>query len=158
MLSVCLLTPLSFCVEIVSACAKLAILDGTAVKVVGTVALVFYTVVPLFALRACSSSTKEIVQQNARQKEDSSYQEELADFNKKALASKINEVTAQSDCYEQRLSRESPGYQASVINILLMPFEEAYWWWKTFLMLEKALLAAVILLDVSSFWATGEIK
>ena len=123
---------------------------------VGACTLILYTVLPLVALLISTFSTKKAVQQNARQKDDSSYKEELADINKQALSSKVNEVTAQGDRYGQRLSRDSPGYKASVINILLMPFEEAYWWWKTFLMLEKALLAVVILLDVSSFWATGE--
>ncbi|GMI11467.1 hypothetical protein TrVE_jg10549 [Triparma verrucosa] len=85
--------------------------------------------------------------------EVSTYQDSLGIFSKKAVESKINEVTPKkgketwhaSPRWEQRLTRDSPGYKASVTAVLIAPYEEEFWWWKFALMLEKALLAIIVL-------------
>ena len=103
------------------ACATLLVFEVTAVKVVGRILLPFYVLVPIWRLRREAASVKLVVTEAAY---GQSYQDSLVVFSKKAVESRISEVTAKELRREQRLSRDSPGYRASVAAVLIAPFEE----------------------------------
>ena len=136
----------------VSTCTKLLVTEETAEKVVGGILLPFYVLVPLWKLRGGAASVKAAVKEVAGEQ---SYQDSLGIFSKKAVESKINEVTAKDQRKDQKLSRDSPGYKASVTAVLISPYEEEFWWWKIVLMLEKALLAMIVLVGAPSWFAVG---
>ena len=64
-------------------------------------------------------------------------------------------VATGRDREEQVLTKETAGYKAAVISVQLTSFEEKYWWWKLFLMLERAVLAILVLIRASSWIAAG---
>ncbi|GMH86286.1 hypothetical protein TrVE_jg9121 [Triparma verrucosa] len=45
-------------------------------------------------------------------------------------------------------------YKAAVVGVILGSFEEKYWWWKVWLLLERAVLAVVVLTGVNPIAAT----
>ncbi|GMH78261.1 hypothetical protein TrST_g5046 [Triparma strigata] len=102
----------------VSSCTKLLVAQETAEKIVGGILLPFYVLVPLWKLRGGAASVKAAIKEAAGEQ---SYQDSLGIFSKKAVKSKINEVTLKkgkeewhdSPRWEQRLTRDSPGYKAS---------------------------------------------
>ncbi|GMH86679.1 hypothetical protein TrVE_jg10709 [Triparma verrucosa] len=95
----------------VSACTKLLVAEETVEKIMGGILLPFYVLVPLWKLRGEAAFIKAAVKEAAGEQ---SYQDSLSIFSKEAVESKINEVATGYDKNSQRLSRDSPGYKASV--------------------------------------------
>ena len=81
----------------VSACTKLLVAEETAEKIVGGILLPFYVLVPLWKLRGGAASVKTAVKEAAGEQ---SYKESLGIFSKKAVESKINEVTPRKNSTE----------------------------------------------------------
>ncbi|GMI13632.1 hypothetical protein TrLO_g8560 [Triparma laevis f. longispina] len=137
----------------VSACTKLLVAEATVEKVAGGILLHFYVFVPLWRLQGGAASAKAAVKETASEEghryteklydfaehkynmvskvigggEICTYKDSLGVFGKKAVESKTNEVTGQYKRGAQRLLRDSSGYKASVVAVLIAPFEEEYW-------------------------------
>ncbi|GMH71347.1 hypothetical protein TrST_g3334 [Triparma strigata] len=108
---------------------------------------IIYILVPLLALGHTGFTVKKFVSEVAK-REDISYKESLARIGKEADESVI-------DMSVVDLSRDCPGYKASIVANLLAPYEEKFWWWKIFLLSEKGALATVIFCKTSSWVPVG---
>ena len=133
----------------------------------------------MWKLFRCASPIKTAVKESA--KDGQSYEVSLEHFNRQAIESKIDDAnegedTSEAEEEENRtyqnpywnpnmnrnyengdpnwkhmLTRDSPGYKASVAAVLIAPYEENYWFWKIGLMFEKALLAIIVLAQSPSW-------
>lgn len=130
----------------VSACTELVKM-GQAGTVVGCILLPFYAIVPLWRLWICGIAAKDLIHEAALRNKRS-YEQCIPDFTEEAIEEKFKEI-------DYALSRQSVGYKAAIINMLVAPYEEKFWWWKIFILGEKAALAIIIITEMSAWWAVG---
>ncbi|GMH54097.1 hypothetical protein TrRE_jg11604, partial [Triparma retinervis] len=130
-----------------------AVYEKEVKNTIGSILLPFYVILPLLVLTRAAQQANAAVKVEATN--GRTYKDSIDVFRKKAVESRINEVTAKENMEKQRLSRDSPGYRASVAAVLIAPYEEKFWWWKIFLMFEKALLAIIVLVGASSWVAVA---
>lgn len=127
----------------INACMKIINMQTTAAVIVGIILLLLYALGPLFYLGRYTVATKKALKDEVN--EITNYQQVIDEYPIK-LQSTLERIFAEPEAEE-----DASGIRvhAPVVQILIGSFEERYHWWEIALMLERALLAIVVLSGVS---------
>ncbi|GMH63299.1 hypothetical protein TL16_g03676 [Triparma laevis f. inornata] len=118
--------------------------------VIGGLLMPVYVLLPLYKLGRSAFSIRAAVKAErlpplSMTVPHLTYKEGLTTIRKKALESKLNEVTPTHLRPDQKLTCDSYAYKAAVSAVLVSPYEQNYWFWKIFSLLEKTTLTFVVL-------------
>ncbi|GMH97055.1 hypothetical protein TrST_g6941 [Triparma strigata] len=145
---ICYLSGINACMEIIKQ-------QTTAAVVIGVILLIFYVLVPLFYIGWYSFRTKDALMNEVN--EITNYQQVVTKYPKK-LQTELERIFAEREATQEEAKEKEAGTTgveifAPVVQILIGSFEERFYWWKLALMLERALLAIVVLSGVSPLFA-----
>ncbi|GMH91020.1 hypothetical protein TL16_g11937 [Triparma laevis f. inornata] len=120
----------------------------------GFLLLIGYTFIPLIVMFRCAKNVKNTL------KSGNMYQTDL-DAMAKRFRDEVDLSTTDVDVesgspkkiVEQKSEIETNSFKFAVVGVLLSSFKENFWWWKVNQMLERGILACVIMLEWSPWIA-----
>ena len=129
-------------------------------RVIGFILLPFYVFGPILYLfvigkRVKDSLIVDVPEGSNKEGRAKAYRRALDKVQEMAKRDAVTDVKRDDAREQQVLLTDTNGYKAAVVATLLGSFEEKYWWWKLFLMVEKAVLAILVLSGASSWIAVG---
>lgn len=122
----------------------------TIVRLVGFLLLLVYLFVPLVIMTYSAWEVRKNIPGG-----ETTYAEELQKV-EKTFRIEAN-LADEEEGSEKLITAEEldSSYKVAVISIFLSSFKPSFWWWKIVLLLERGLLAGIILLEWDSWLAVG---